>query len=285
MFITRKVKGTKLKNIVEGFKNWLLVNEYHRSCALFVTIVSSIVSRRAVKVSYDGLDWIHSWATGSLVTSRPAFNAPTHTSASLSLFTYGYQPVAGDVVLDIGAGVGTEVKAFSDWVGPHGRVFAVEADPEAFRRLEKLIRLLKLSNVKALNFAVGDSEGVALLTQDGADGLVNQIVENSELLTVSVPMVTLDSLTVDLGLERIDYLKMNIEGAERLALIGFENRSPAVRNWCISCHDFLGLPDTATSEFVENWFRERGISSGRHPTVAGSDWMEFYIYASGGTGD
>lgn len=269
-----------MKNIVEGLKNWLLVNKYHRSCALFVTIVSSIVSRRPVKVSYDGLDWIHSWAKGCHVTSRPAFHAPKHTLASLSLFTYGYQPVAGDVVLDIGAGVGTEVKAFSDWVGPHGRVFAVEADPEAFRRLEKLIRVLKLSNVKALNFAVGDSEGVTLLTQDGADGLVNHIVENSESLTVSVPMVTLDALTADLGLERIDYLKMNIEGAERLALMGFNARSRAVENWCVSCHDFLGLAEAMTLCFVTDWLCERYISVTRHPTVHGSPWVGFYIYAS-----
>ena len=37
---------------------------------------------------------------------------------------------------------------------------------------------------------------------------------------VEVPLATLDSIVAELGLERIDYIKMDIEGAERHALQG-----------------------------------------------------------------
>jgi FkbM family methyltransferase len=185
-------------------------------------------------------------------------------------------------MLDIGAGVGTEIKAFSDWVGPQGLVYAVEADPSAFSRLEKLIDLLQLQNVTALHLAIGATEGLARLTQDGADGLVNRVVADAESSTVAIPMASLDTLISDLGLEQIDYLKMNIEGAERQALIGFQERSATVKNWCISCHDFLDIPGTETMEFVVDWLQQRGMSTSRHPDVPDSPWVKFYVYAAQG---
>ena len=275
-------KGVTMTGVAEQFKNWLDSNHYHRSCACFVTLVSSLVNHRLVLVTFDGTDWVHSWGSGALVTSKPAFNAPSHTSSSLGLFTFGYHPKAGDVMLDIGAGVGTEIKAFSDWVGPQGLVYAVEADPSAFSRLEKLIDLLQLQNVTALHLAIGATEGLARLTQDGADGLVNRVVADAESSTVAIPMASLDTLISDLGLEQIDYLKMNIEGAERQALIGFQERSATVKNWCISCHDFLDIPGTETMEFVVDWLQQRGMSTSRHPDVPDSPWVKFYVYAAQG---
>jgi len=273
-------RGVTLKQVAENLKNWLANTKHYRTCAWFVTLVSSLMKRRIVLVAFDGTDWVHTWAAGALVTSQPAFNAPAHTQSSLALFTYQYRPKAGDIVMDLGAGVGTEIKAFSDWVGPQGHVYAIEADPNAFRRLSKLIGLLRLHNVTALNLAVGATEGVAHLTQDDADGLVNRVVENTELFTISVPMVSLDTLASDLNLVQINYLKINIEGAERQALIGFDKHSIAVKNWCVSCHDFLGLPETKTFEFVTSWLRERYISVTRHPNIEGSPWIGFYVYAS-----
>jgi precorrin-6B methylase 2 len=54
-------------------------------------------------------------------------------------FTSAYKPKIGDIVFDIGAGIGTEINDFSSMVGDYGRVIAVEADPIAFRRLSKLV--------------------------------------------------------------------------------------------------------------------------------------------------
>src|SRR5579862_5248004 len=44
-----------------------------------------------------------------------------------------YQPRAGDVIVDVGAGKGEDTIAFSRAVGPSGRVLAIEAHPEVFR--------------------------------------------------------------------------------------------------------------------------------------------------------
>jgi len=54
-----------------------------------------------------------------------------------------------------------------------------------------------------------------------------------------VPCTTLDYIFQSLELPQVDFLKMNIEGAERLALSGMGAMVQKTKNICISCHDFL----------------------------------------------
>jgi FkbM family methyltransferase len=184
--------------------------------------------------------------------------------------------------MDIGAGVGTELLAFSKLVGPTGRVICIEADPVAFRLLTKLKNILGLTNVTLLQIAVGDSKGFAYMQQDGPASLANQIVASDSSCEENAPKVamdTLDSLVESLGLDRVDFIKINIEGAETAALSGFEKHAPLVKNWCVSCHDFLG-PKTATFETVSEWFSERGLGPTRHPADPSSACVAYYLYGN-----
>jgi hypothetical protein len=79
-----------------------------------------------------------------------------------------------------------------------------------------------------------------------------------------VKSTSLDELVDDLALERIDFIKMNIEGAEKLAIQGMDRTLRKTRTVCISCHDFKADQDgdealrtkTAVREFlVEKGFR------------------------------
>ena len=199
---------------------------------------------------------------------------------SIPLFTYAHRPQAGDTIFDIGAGIGTELQAFSEMVGPNGRVIAVEADPTAYRCLEKLCRLLGLCNVTLVNSAIGDFEGVAKLTQSDGGAITNKLTTDHQDDVIDVPMTTLDLLIKKLGLERIDFLKMNIEGAEVPALTAFIEQKMIVKHWCISCHDFMGKPEDCTFDFVTQWLSNSGLAFTRHPDVPGSPWMGFYVFAS-----
>ena len=214
---------------------------------------------RIIHVYHDGEDWIHRWRNHALVLSKPVYSAPRHVYESVPLFTSNYTPKIGDTVFDIGAGNGAEIQIFSKLIGSRGKVYAIEADPSAFRRMGKLIDLLQIKNVQTLNFAISDKGGYLYLTQDGLEGVSNRVVKEKFNNEIKVKAITLDELVKNYSIDKVDFLKMNIEGAEKLALEGFEMMFNVVRNWCISCHDFLDFGQIKTYDFVNSWMRERNI--------------------------
>ena len=142
------------------------------------------------------------------------------------------------MIVDIGAGRGEDVFAFSRAVGPAGRVFAIEPHPVSFQVLEKLCALNGLENVTRLNFACVDEP--ARLQIETLPVWESNYVRAGEPTATSHPVegVTFDSLCAAHGIGRIDFLKMNIEGAERRALPGCREALGRARSVCIAAHDF-----------------------------------------------
>jgi hypothetical protein len=100
---------------------------------------------------------------------------------------------------------------------------------------------------------------------------------------VLVPATTIPDLVVKHHLDRIDFLKMNIEGAELPALRGAREVLPMVRHAAIGCHDFLadqtGDESYRTEALVHALFAEAGF------TVTPRDddprpWAADYLFAS-----
>src|SRR5450830_702487 len=69
----------------------------------------------------------------------------------------------GDSVLDIGANVGWVTEKASWLVGPRGRVHSFEPSPTTVRLLRRRVAALQLHNVVVNQFALGNSEGTAIL--------------------------------------------------------------------------------------------------------------------------
>jgi FkbM family methyltransferase len=195
------------------------------------------------------------------------------------LFFQEYTPQPGDVVLDVGSGAGEEVELLSRLVGPAGRVYAIEAHPATFAALER--RSNGLANVVPVHAAVTDRAGTVSFSDDERY-LENRMTDDATGITV--PARTLDDLLDEWGLDRVDFLKMNIEGAEAAALEGLARHAARVRNATVSCHDFLadrgGDPANRTSGTV------RGLLAGYGFAVRGrraSDrrhWTRFYLYGT-----
>ena len=174
-----------------------------------------------------------------------------------------YKPRAGDTIVDIGAGRGEDVFAFSRAVGPEGRVWAIEPHPVSFQILRKFCALNGLSNVTALNFACVDRP--ASLQIETMPVWESNYVRDGEPTPSShaVEGVTFDSLSEQQGIGRIDFLKMNIEGAERTALPGCRNALQRTRNVCIAAHDFRAArgegEDFRTLAFVREFLTAAGF--------------------------
>ena len=169
--------------------------------------------------------------------------------AAKDFWFHVYRPSAGDVIVDVGAGNGSDTVVFSRAVGDRGRVIAIEAHPLTFRRLEKACRLHGLRNVGCLNCAAVGTEAVVYIEDRRMDE-ENTVVE-SRTSTHARPVagMTLAEICRRRSLERIDLLKVNIEGGEVAALNGAESILDRVRHIAVACHDFRAA-DEAQERFA-----------------------------------
>jgi FkbM family methyltransferase len=178
-------------------------------------------------------------------------------------------------VFDVGAGVGAETLLFSRLVGPSGTVVSLEAHPRTFERLARLCEVNRLHNVIPLQVAATDGDGTTSIS-DSDQYLLNTLVGGAGD-GIDVNARRLDTLAPELGVTRIDLLKMNIEGAERLAIRGLEGVIGSTRHVCISCHDFLGGEEMRTKEDVRRFLVEHGFDV-RSREDAPEPWTRDYLY-------
>jgi FkbM family methyltransferase len=126
----------------------------------------------------------------------------------------------GDIVLDIGANIGYFSLLFARLVGREGRVFAFEPDPGNFSLLKKNVGMNKYDNVTLLRAAVSDANGTTKLYLHECNTMhtIHALGEGRDW--VDVDTVRLDDFSHDGYDRRVDFVKMDIEGAEGLAIRG-----------------------------------------------------------------
>jgi FkbM family methyltransferase len=132
----------------------------------------------------------------------------------------------GDVCLDVGANMGWYTTLLAGLVGPHGEVHAFEPVPSIFHALERNVSLLDdTTNVHLRNVALGDEPGAVAIHLFA--GLPNGHASMSDMdrddyETIEVALITLDSYLDEQRVDHVDFVKMDIEGAELLCLRGAE---------------------------------------------------------------
>ena len=197
------------------------------------------------------------------------------------LFFQEYTPQPGDTVIDVGAGAGEEVELLSKLVGAGGRVYAVEAHPATFAALEARCAEPGLGNVVPVHAAVSDEAGTVRFSDDERY-LENRITDDPAGLAVAA--LTLDELIERWQLGEVDFLKMNIEGAEEAALRGLAQSAPRVRHLAVSCHDFLadrgGDPANRTSAGVRRLLGEYGFTITGRRAGDRRHWTRTYVYGA-----
>jgi len=129
----------------------------------------------------------------------------------------------GMTVVDIGAHIGYFARVLSKLVGRAGAVYAFEPDEANFKMLKSNTEHLK--NVKTYQLAVSDRRGsVDFYLSGGRSGnhsTIAGVVLDQKKVTVEA--VDLDSFFVDAKIQRVDFIKMDIEGAEGQAIQGMFN--------------------------------------------------------------
>ena len=151
-----------------------------------------------------------------------------------------FRPTKGDTVVDLGAYLGRYTLTSSNLVGENGKVIAIEGDPSHYEMLKKNLKLNKVSNVTAINCMVGSKDMHLIkgskdtyLTVSSKDMHTNYQEDSykefdetgrAKIGNTIVNLNTLDDLLIkEHGISEVNWMKIDVEGAELEVLKGAHN--------------------------------------------------------------
>ncbi len=127
------------------------------------------------------------------------------------------QAQSGDCIVDGGAASGDSIVIFRGQAGPNCRIYPFEPTPAAFKEMVMAVGQSGMENVHPMNMALWSSDGQVRFMESFAMSHGNRVGTEGGLL---VEATTLDSFVEQRGVERVDLIKLDIEGAELAALEG-----------------------------------------------------------------
>lgn len=184
-----------------------------------------------------------------------------------------YRPRPGDTVVDFGAGYGEEAAWLAARVAGV-RYLGVEIQPGVYECLAHTMAGLGPLH-QAFPLAVGDGSDVRIgshreYERVGASGAGR----------VMVPGVTWRDFARRFGLDRVDLLKVNIEGGERALLEAIDDFAP-IRRVVVSAHDFRARRGDGEHYRTREAVTARLLSQGYRITTfqLGKRWADDWLFA------
>jgi FkbM family methyltransferase len=157
----------------------------------------------------------------------------------------------GGTFVDIGANAGLMTLIAAARVGPSGRVFAFEPNPPVFQELERHVEVNAFGDrVRAVDCALSDVNGAArLYVTPVLSGLSSLDIDGApgrdSLRTgyaVSTRTLRFDDWIARVGVDRVDLIKIDVEGTEDRVLAGMVGTLAARRIDRVVCETTPGGP-------------------------------------------
>jgi FkbM family methyltransferase len=153
-----------------------------------------------------------------------------HEEATTNLFKKVVKE--GDVVIDLGANIGYFTLLAAKLVGPTGKVFAFEPEPKNFSYLKKNVELNNYTNVIIEQKAVSNYNGrtkLFICPYDSGHHTINRpngieayrLGRPGNITSIDIEVVTLDDYLRN-KTDRVDVIKIDVEGAEALVFEGMK---------------------------------------------------------------
>ncbi len=132
----------------------------------------------------------------------------------------------GDIFIDIGANIGSFSLIASKQVQSTGKVYAFEPVHQTFEQLTYNYSLNHFTQTLLIQKALADKKGhlelnVSNQSNTGMSSMLNHDAETGQI--EKVPCITLDDFVEENNISTINLIKMDIEGAEYLALLGMSH--------------------------------------------------------------
>jgi len=132
----------------------------------------------------------------------------------------------GDVFVDIGAHIGYYSMIAGRFVGSLGVVFAFEPEAENFSILAENVKLNEFKNVFPINMAISDRSGVGNLFLNDQSSGDHRIYPSGKRSRMVCHITTIDEFFDKI--EKISFIKIDVQGAEWRALAGAVKTLPRV---------------------------------------------------------
>jgi FkbM family methyltransferase len=175
----------------------------------------------------------------------------------------------GGVVMDVGAHIGHYTIFAASLVGAGGSVYSFEPAPANYHRLCENIRLNGFSaHVQALPVAVSDRQGMATFYDDGGTAGTEYSMfpqhHGERGVAFSAETRTLDGVASERKVDRVDFIKVDAEGAELAILQGAEavvEQNPHVI-FLVELHPWAVDPQAVCSYLAQHQMRLYDINRG-----------------------
>jgi FkbM family methyltransferase len=180
----------------------------------------------------------------------------------LTTYDGGHQYEKGDVVVDAGARIGVFAAKISASVGNEGKVIAIEPEPRSFACLQKNIKANNLINVvpvQKMLWSKTEHRKLYLSGNAAAHSAYLNAFYSSTGEFISVEADTLDNILEELGIESVDFIKMDIEGSEIEALKGMSKILESDLQLAISAYHPAG--DTLTHAVIIPQLEQLGFKT------------------------
>ncbi len=143
---------------------------------------------------------------------------------------------SGMTFLDVGANIGFYTALAAKRVGPSGKIIALEPDPESHTFLKQTIAANHATNVIALPIAAAATRGRLNLFVSADNRGDNRLYQPdattaTDWQPVEVETAPVDELLEQRGIEHVDLIKIDVQGAEGGVIAGLERtirRSPGL---------------------------------------------------------
>jgi len=170
-----------------------------------------------------------------------------HPFGEVTILTSVVEP--GMIVIEIGANRGVSTVALARSAGSAGQVRAFEPVPEFYAALVNNLRLNEVANAQVHQLAITDKESVTPYYKHGEGSGIVQVDESEAIL---VGTASLDHFMKAENLGRVDFINMDCEGAELLALRGATDTLArhAPRVLCEIHHDYLARLGQSAGDIV-----------------------------------
>ena len=130
----------------------------------------------------------------------------------------------GNIVVDVGANIGLHTLNMARIVGNTGQVFAFEPDPSNFEILKKNVKINNYKNIILEQKAVGDKHGRTTLYQSDHPGKHRIFPQTEQAKSqVQVKLTNLDNYFDSDMTDKINFIKIDVEGLEFSVLKGMKN--------------------------------------------------------------
>lgn len=167
-----------------------------------------------------------------------------------------------DVVFDCGGWKGHFTLVASRLVGKNGKVYTFEPQEDMYNFITRRVKKYNLKNIEIINSGLYSNRSTFIIEKEISNGGFSLVDLNNVSLNnpVKINVIDIDSFVKEHKIKNLDYIKMDIEGAEIEALEGARNtlKNNSVKLAIASYHVRNGVQ---TAKWVEDFLVEQGYKS------------------------